>query len=92
MPKLIGGDPGTWHAGLVPGASAPFRVQFDASREADIDDETAAYLRSTPGPYVVGDDVDEPQTAQEKEAKQEAQPPDATKSTKPKARRQAALD
>ncbi len=56
MAILAGGKPGTWHAGLVPGASAPFRVQFDANGEAQISPTEAAYLRSIPGLYTITED------------------------------------
>ncbi len=97
MPKLTGGKPGTWHAGLVPGASAPFRVQFDARGEADITKEESAYLRSVHIPYGISED--EVKTDEQEEDlildNSENVPSTEPSDTKPKSRntrRNASLD
>lgn len=56
MAKISGGVPGGWHGGLLPGASSPFRFQFDAEGCAEVDGDIAAYLTSMPGPFAL--DVD----------------------------------
>lgn len=96
MAILAGGKPGTWHAGLVPGASAPFRVQFDAHGEAQIGPTEAAYLRSIPGLYTIIEDdgdgflVDEiPDTAPEPE---ETPAPEKKSEPKRTTRRKTSLE
>ena len=53
MTIISGGAPGGWHGGMLPGASSPFRFQFDKNGEADVDGEIAAYLMSVPGPFAL---------------------------------------
>lgn len=58
MVKITGGVPGGWHGGQLPGASAPFRFQFDAQGCAEVESEVAQYLTSVPGPFALIVDQD----------------------------------
>lgn len=53
MSKISGGVPGGWHGGQIPGASSPFRFQFDGQGKAEVENDVAEYLTSIPGPFSI---------------------------------------
>lgn len=88
MVKITGGVPGGWHGGQLPGASAPFRFQFDSNGEAEVESEIASYLVSVPGPFeLVMEEGSQRELDVSDDADSDENTPEDTADAKPKPKR-----